>query len=261
MRTRAPMSSAVLRFGAVLLAVLFTTGILLLAGAPPLEAYRQILVGSLGSVKKITDVLVAWVPLLLATSGLLVTFAAGLWNIGIEGQITLGAIFATGALRLTWAAICRRGWPSPCAILAGIAGGRALGAAGRSAEELMAESTRSSAASDSISWPSALTVWLIFGPWKPAGRGVHERDGAVPRLHSLPTLSGLRLSSVGPSARRGRIPARLLTPSRHHLRLAPESRRQEPSSSLLARDPDWQLHAAGFRPVRGAREARPAPSR
>jgi len=85
--------------GAVLLALLFTTGILLIAGAPPLEAYRQIVVGSLGSVKKITDVLVAWVPLVLATSGLLVTFAAGLWNIGIEGQITLGAIFTTGALR------------------------------------------------------------------------------------------------------------------------------------------------------------------
>jgi simple sugar transport system permease protein len=35
------------------------------------------------------------VPILLCGSGLLLTFTAGLWNIGVEGQITMGAIFAT----------------------------------------------------------------------------------------------------------------------------------------------------------------------
>jgi hypothetical protein len=35
---------------------------------------------------KISDVLVAWVPLVLATSGLLITFSTGLWNIGIEAN-------------------------------------------------------------------------------------------------------------------------------------------------------------------------------
>jgi simple sugar transport system permease protein len=32
---------------------------------------------------------------LLCGSGLLLTYTAGLWNIGIEGQVTMGAIFAT----------------------------------------------------------------------------------------------------------------------------------------------------------------------
>ena len=32
-----------------------------------------------------------------AGAGLIATFTVGLWNIGIEGQITLGAIFATWA--------------------------------------------------------------------------------------------------------------------------------------------------------------------
>ncbi len=72
------------QIGALLLALLFTVLVLVLAGAPPLETFRQILLGSVDSVKKFSDVLVAWVPLLLATSGVLVTFAAGLWNIGIE---------------------------------------------------------------------------------------------------------------------------------------------------------------------------------
>ena len=38
-------------------------------------------------------------PLLLCSSGLLLTFTSGLWNIGIEGQLTMGAIGASlGAL-------------------------------------------------------------------------------------------------------------------------------------------------------------------
>lgn len=34
-----------------------------------------------------------------ASGGLLVTFAAGLWNIGIEGQVVMGAVFATGLMQ------------------------------------------------------------------------------------------------------------------------------------------------------------------
>ncbi|WP_343406274.1 hypothetical protein [Candidatus Amarolinea dominans] len=48
---------------------------------------------------RLAYVLTAWAPVLLCAAGLLVTFAAGLWNIGIEGQVVLGAIFATGVLR------------------------------------------------------------------------------------------------------------------------------------------------------------------
>jgi general nucleoside transport system permease protein len=42
------------QFLAVLLALLFTTVILLLAGAPPFSAYAQIIIGSFGSIGKIT---------------------------------------------------------------------------------------------------------------------------------------------------------------------------------------------------------------
>ena len=164
MRPRVALSGAALRLGAVLLALLFTTGVLLVADAPPLEAYRQIVVGSLGSVKKITDVLVAWVPLVLATSGLLVTFAAGLWNIGIEGQITLGAIFATGALRLTLESGLPPALAIGIAVLAGILGG-AIWA-------LLAGLLKAYGGVNEIFGglglnfvAVALNVWLIFGPW------------------------------------------------------------------------------------------------
>jgi simple sugar transport system permease protein len=182
-----------LRVGAVLLALAFTTGVLLLASAPPFEAYRQIVIGSVGSVKKVTDVLVAWVPLALATSGLLITFAAGLWNIGIEGQITLGAIFTTGALRLTLGTDIPPAVGIGGAILAGILGG-ALWA-------LLAGLLKTYGGVNEIFGglglnfvAVALNVWLIFGPW---GRpGVASMSGTEPFPHSLalPALADLRLS-------------------------------------------------------------------
>jgi simple sugar transport system permease protein len=187
------MSGAGLRLGAVLLALLFTTGVLLVAGAPPLEAYRQIVVGSLGSVKKITDVLVAWVPLVLATSGLLVTFAAGLWNIGIEGQITLGAIFTTGALRLTLDSGLPPAVAIGAAILAGILGGAVWA--------LLAGLLKAYGGVNEIFGglglnfvAVALNVWLIFGPWGRPGVASMSGTEPFPDFSSLPALAGLRLS-------------------------------------------------------------------
>ena len=193
MKRRAPLSDVALRLGAVLLAVVFTTGVLLLAGAPPLEAYRQILVGSLGSVKKLTDVMVAWVPLLLATSGLMMTFAAGLWNIGIEGQITLGAIFATGMLRLTLGGSLPPEIAIVAALVAGIIGG-AIWA-------LLAGLLKAYGGVNEIFGglglnfvAVALTVWLIFGPWGRPGVASMSGTEPFPAAYSLPALAGLRLS-------------------------------------------------------------------
>lgn len=193
MRGAAGFSGAGLRVAAVLLALLFTTVILLLAGAPPLEAYRQIVIGSIGSFKKVTDVLVAWVPLVLATSGLLITFAAGLWNIGIEGQITLGAIFATGALRLTLDSGLPPSVSIAAAVMAGVFGG-ALWA-------LLAGLLKAYGGVNEIFGglglnfvAISLTIWLIFGPWKRPGVGSMSGTEPFPDYLSLPSLADLRLS-------------------------------------------------------------------
>src|SRR5512135_3118980 len=79
--------------GPVILALVLTTLALIAVGADPLQAYRVMWNGAFGNVVKFGDVILALVPLLLASVGLLITFTAGLWNIGIEGQIVMGAIF------------------------------------------------------------------------------------------------------------------------------------------------------------------------
>ena len=178
---------------AVLLALIFTTLVLLVAGAPPFKAYQNLLVGAFGSTIKFADVLVAWVPLLLATAGLLATFAAGLWNIGIEGQITLGAIFTTAVLR----ALQSSSVPAPLiiflAILAGMIGG-AIWAALAGALKTFGGVNEIFGGLGLNFVATALTLWLIFGPWKRPGIGSMSGTEPFPTSLWLPQISGLRLS-------------------------------------------------------------------
>jgi general nucleoside transport system permease protein len=181
------------QLAAVLLALLFTTIILLMAGAEPFEAYRQILLGSVGTIRKFTDVLVAWAPLLLVTTGLLVTFTAGLWNIGIEGQIALGAIFTVGAMRLMQSGPLPPALIITLSILAGAFGGMLWA--------VLAGILKTFGGVNEIFGglglnfvATALTIWLIFGPWKRPGIGSMSGTQPFPESLWLPSFTGMRLS-------------------------------------------------------------------
>jgi len=85
----------------VLLSLLLAALLVMATGRDPLEVLQKIWQGAFRNTRSIAGVLNFWVPLTLASVGLFVTFRAGLWNIGIEGQILAGAIFGSwGALTL-----------------------------------------------------------------------------------------------------------------------------------------------------------------
>lgn len=176
--------------GAVLLAFLFTTLIMLATGSSPFDAYANIFKGAVGSFD---DVLIAWIPLILTTAGLLMTFTAGLWNIGIEGQIMLGAVFTTWVLRLLAESSLPPAMVIALAILAGMVGG-ALWA-------ILAGALKTFGGVNEIFGglglnfvATAFSLWLIFGPWKRPG--VASMSGTVPFAESLwlSTFAGSRLS-------------------------------------------------------------------
>ncbi|HPI94403.1 MAG TPA: ABC transporter permease [Deltaproteobacteria bacterium] len=170
----------------------FTTLVLILAGAPPLASYGQIIKGSLGSWSKITHVIKVWIPLTLAASGLLYTFRIGLWNIGVEGQVMMGAILATAVLRMGAGAGNGQLYLS-AALLAGMAGGAVwailagyLKTRG-GVHEIFAGLGLNFVA-------QGLVLWLIFGPWKQPG--IASMSGTETLAESLwmPYLQGLRIS-------------------------------------------------------------------
>ena len=165
------MKSYVIEFRQLLLTLaavfFFTSLVLVIAGAPPFVAYYYILKGSLGSWSKFSHVIKAWIPLTLCGCGLLFTFRIGLWNIGVEGQVMMGAVFTTALLRY--------GIESPASIallgmslLAGMAGGAVWA--------LLAGFLKTRGGVNEIFAGLGLNfvaqgiiLWLIFGPWRRPG--------------------------------------------------------------------------------------------
>jgi len=111
---------------AVLLAALIGAVILLVSGANPIEAYIALIQGSFGSLAAFGRTLEKATPLIF--SGLAVAFAfkAGLFNIGAQGQLLLGAMTAAVV------GFGIQGLPAiihiPLALLAGTVAGALFGA-------------------------------------------------------------------------------------------------------------------------------------
>ena len=79
---------------AVVVTFALTAGIVLAAGANPIDAYRQFLITPLQSQFSLLEVLVSMTPLLFTGLAVAFAFRAGYWNIGAEGQLLCGAIAA-----------------------------------------------------------------------------------------------------------------------------------------------------------------------
>jgi len=61
----------------------------------PMEVSQLIWEGAFRNQRSQAGVLNLFITLVLVSIGLIVTFRAGLWNIGVEGQMMMGAVFAS----------------------------------------------------------------------------------------------------------------------------------------------------------------------
>jgi general nucleoside transport system permease protein len=107
---------------AVAIALLAGGMVLALSGANPIPAFQALFAGAFGGRRELAETLVAATPLILGGLAFAVAARAGLFNIGIEGQMVVGGLCA--GLAAAW----DPGLPIfvhlPLAVLAGmIAGG------------------------------------------------------------------------------------------------------------------------------------------
>lgn len=84
-----------IRIVAVALSIVFTGLLLLALGIDPVRIFTAIVDGSIGSEIRIRQTILRSIPLLIASLGIIVAFKMKFWNIGAEGQITMGALGAT----------------------------------------------------------------------------------------------------------------------------------------------------------------------
>ena len=81
----------------VLISLIFAGVLVISVGKNPIDVLTTIWQGAFRNSKSFANVINFAIPLTLTCIGLIVTFRAGLWNIGIEGQILAGALFASWA--------------------------------------------------------------------------------------------------------------------------------------------------------------------
>jgi simple sugar transport system permease protein len=240
------------RFGgffAQLLALALSFGvvslILIFVDASPMEAFRNMYKGSFGEMRKFAEVLVAFVPLLLVTAGLLVTFSSGLWNIGVEGQVVLGAIATTWVFRYFLESDLPPGLIITLAILGGMLGG-AIWAAFTGVLKVFGGVNEIFGGLGLNFVATALTIYLIFGPWKRPG--VASMSGTVPfpDEFSLPLLANLRISpwALGIALAGIVIVYFLLQGTYFGLRLKAVGR--NPRAAYLLGIPTWQYSMYAF---------------
>lgn len=86
--------SILLPFIAVAITFLVTAPLILLANANPLEAFHAFLIEPFTSRISALEVLVKTAPLILTGVAVAIAFSAGFFNIGAEGQLLAGAVFA-----------------------------------------------------------------------------------------------------------------------------------------------------------------------
>lgn len=115
--------SMLIPVAATLVTFLFTSLLILLVQANPLQAYYYFLIDPLSSRVSALEVLVKATPLLLTGAAVTFAFAGGYWNIGAEGQLYAGAVAAT------WVGLQVGNLPAwmalPCLLLAGFVAGAA----------------------------------------------------------------------------------------------------------------------------------------
>ncbi len=190
------LASGVTPVLAVVLAIIVGGLVVLASGSNPVVAYQQMLVGAVGTPFDISETLISSIPLILAGYAVSFAFRCGLFNIGAEGQLYMGAIAST------WVATTFSSWPGlalilVCMVAAMVAGGAWAGIAGllkarTGAHEVITTMMLSYVAID-------ISHWLLeAGPMTPGNAFGTPESGPIPPQAAFPIILP---SSILPNAR------------------------------------------------------------
>ena len=175
---RATPSSTMSIVSPILAAIgMLVTGFLLFSalGKDPVEAFYLFFIKPLSSSYGIGELLLKTTPLLLCGLGLALGFRANVWNIGAEGQLTMGAI-AGGGVAL-WFGDSDSYFAMPLMLLAGVLGGMVWAAIPAFLRTRF--NTNEILVTLMLVYIAQLMLsWLVHGPWRdPQGQNYPQSQG------------------------------------------------------------------------------------
>jgi simple sugar transport system permease protein len=166
------------------------TAFLALLGYAPVPAMRALAAGAVGSQAAWTATALKTTPLLLTGLAVAICFRCGVWNIGAEGQLLTGALFATAvATRLLPAAPAAV--ELPAVVLGGALGGALIGAiAGALRVRRGVSEVISTILLNFIA--IQLVALAVHGPLQEAA-GAYPKSDSFPDAAMLPAVGRLHL--------------------------------------------------------------------
>ena len=132
-------------------------------GLYPLKALYLYFVEPLTSLWSIEEIIVKAAPLVLIGVGLSICYTANVWNIGAEGQLTVGALFGAAI------PIYFTGWQSPLVLVLMLALGAVGGALFAAIPALLKTRFNANEILTSLMLvyvAQYLLDWLVRGPWR-----------------------------------------------------------------------------------------------
>jgi ABC-type uncharacterized transport system permease subunit len=175
---------------AIAISLAAVAAFLALLGYAPGPALRALAAGALGSQAACTATLLKATPLLLTGLAVAICFRCGVWNIGAEGQLLTGALFATAtATRLLVGAPAAVALPA--VVFAGALGGSLFGAlagilrAARGVSEVISTILLNFVAIQ-------LVALAVHGPLQEAA-GAYPKSDPFPSAAMLPAFGRLHL--------------------------------------------------------------------
>ena len=172
------------------LALVVFAGVLLVFGKNPIKAYVDIFGSTLGTAYGLSETLVKMTPLVLTAVAVAVPARIWLINVGGEGQLYIGAIFAT------WGALTFGHLPAwlllPLMVVLGFLGG---GLWGLIAGVLRARGWVSETISTLLmNYVAILSLhYVVFGPWKDPEGVNYPQTAEFSRAATLPVLGQSRV--------------------------------------------------------------------
>ncbi len=170
---------------AIVLTLLAGLVIFSLFGKNPLTALYTFFVLPLTTVFGLTELIVKATPLVLIGVGLAIGFRANVWNIGAEGQLTIGAIFGGGMA--IWFHDSESIFLLPAMVVAGAIGGMAYAAIPAwfktrfNANEILTSLMLTYVA-------TLLLSYLVTGPWRDPGGFNFPESRMFPDAGTMPIL-------------------------------------------------------------------------
>ena len=174
-----------IRIASIFVALLLFGILILAVGFDPVSVYMAMVGGALGSSLNIQQTIKIMIPLLGAALAIAPAFKMKFWNIGVEGQITVGGIFAT-----FFALNYQNSWPAwvllPVMCIAAAIGGGLWG--------LLPAAFRAKWGTNETLFTLMLNYiaigvvkYLQGGPWEkiPKGTQMIERFGTAARLPNV----------------------------------------------------------------------------